>query len=147
MKMSESAKDIFKEETIQFWREGYVTTEGIADWNCHARDSQEKIVFQYIEIHCASGICYYVYENEDGYRMFEADFMKKRFTSYHEFFTTAQLATEQRGSLEWKYYVRHEDSVYRQAALTKARELLQKYKKETAHITILGQYKRQPEND
>lgn len=147
MKMAEPAKNIFKEETIQFWREGYVVTEIITDWNCHAHDSQEKIVFQYIEIQCASGTCYYVYEDEEGYRMFEEDFMKNRFTSYHEFFTTVRPATERRGSLEWKYYVRHEEDVYRQTSLAKARDLLEKYKKEPVHITVLGQYKRQPEND
>lgn len=134
------AKDIFKEETIDFWREGFVMKEALSDWNCHVCATNEKVVFQYIEICCESGACYYVYDDEKGYDLFEKNFMSNRFTSYHEFFTTKQLAVEKRGDLQLKYYVRHEDEVYRFTSLDTARELLQDYKQENPRITVFGQY-------
>lgn len=133
-------KDIRKEENIRGYREGIVTKEVLADWNCHVSSTNEKEVFRYIEIICESGAHYYVYEDEQGYAVFEKDFMSNRFTSYHEFWTTEELAVEERGSLKLKYYVRHSDEVYRFTKLENAREMLREYEQLPPRITVLGQY-------
>ena len=136
-------KDIMKEENITGYREGMVTKEALADWNCHVSSTNEKVVFQYIEIFCESGARYYVYDDEKGYPFFESNFMSNRFTSYHEFWTTDELAEEERGALILKYYVRHTEDVYRFTPLDKAREMLQEYKLLPPRITVLGQYDRE----
>lgn len=135
-------KDIMKEEKITGYREGIVTKEALADWNCHVSSTNEKEVFRYIEIFCESGAHYYVYDDEQGYIIFENDFMSNRFTSYHEFWTTSELATEKRGSLELKYFVRHTEDVYRFTPLETAREMLREYKRLPSRFTVLGQYDR-----
>ena len=86
------------EEKIEGYREGIVVKEALADWNCHVAATNEKEVFRYIEIFCENGVRYYVYEDEKGYALFEKNFMSNRFTSYHEFWTTDELAVEQRGA-------------------------------------------------
>lgn len=130
-------------EKIEGYREGIVTKEALADWNCHVASSCEKEVFHYIEIICEQGVRYYVYDDEKGYALFEKNFMSNRFTSYHEFWTTDELAVEERGALELKYYVRHSDEVYRFTPLAEAREMLKEYKQLPVRITVLGQYDRE----
>lgn len=134
------AKNIFEEETITFWREGNVVKGTIETSGCCGCMSREEVAFSYIEICCESGMNYYVYDDEKAYDEFEKSFLSKRFTSYHEFFTTKELAVEERGSLRLKYYVRHNDDVYRFTALDVAREKLKDYPKEETKITVLGQY-------
>lgn len=131
------------EEKIEGYREGIVAKEALADWNCHVAATNEKEVFRYIEIFCENGVRYYVYEDEKGYALFEKNFMSNRFTSYHEFWTTDELAVEQRGALELKYYVRHGENVYRFTPLATARELLKEYEQFPMRITVLGQYDRE----
>lgn len=136
-------KDIMKDETITGYREGVVTKEALSDWNCHVTASNEKEVFRYIEIFCESGAHYYVYEDEQGYALFEKNFMSNRFTSYHEFWTTKELAVEERGALALKYYVRHPEEVYRFTPLATAREMLKEYEQLPPRITVLGKYDRE----
>ena len=134
------------EEKIEGYREGIVVKEALADWNCHVAATNEKEVFRYIEIFCENGVRYYVYEDEKGYALFEKNFMSNRFTSYHDFWTTDELAVEQRGALELKYYVRHDENVYRFTPLETAREMLKEYEQFPMRVTVLGQYDREAKN-
>lgn len=133
-------KDIMKEEKIIGFRESVVLHEALTNWCCHACVQPVEEVFRYIEILCESGNHYYVYDNKEGYDFFEQDFMSKRFTAYHEFWTTKQMAVEERGTLQLKYFVRHRDHVYRFTPLERARELLKDYPELEGHMTVLGQY-------
>lgn len=133
-------KDIFGQESIIAYRESVVVKDELTNWCCHARITDGKEVFRYIQILCKSGTNYYVYDNIEGYDLFEQDFVSKRFTAYHEFWTTKEVAVEERGALQLNYYVRHSDEVYRFTPLEKARELLKDYPQWEGHITVLGQY-------
>ena len=88
------------EEKIEGYREGIVVKELIFRTNLllYIEDTIQKAlklqlpystfasqeVFRYIEIFCENGVCYYVYEDEKGYALFEKNFMSNRFTSYHD---------------------------------------------------------------
>lgn len=133
-------KDIWEQEVIIGYREGLVTKEVLADWNCHATTDNTKIVFRYLEIFCESGERYYVYEDEKGYQVFEKNFMSNRFTSYHEFWTTDEKAVEDRGALQLTYFIRHTEESYRLTPLTEARQMLQQYTLLPPRVTVLGQY-------
>lgn len=133
-------KDIMGEEIIVGYRESVVVKEELTNWCCHACVIGDKEVFRYIEIICESGTSYFVYDNKEGYDFFEQDFMSKRFTAYHEFWTTKQMAVEERGTLQLKYFVRHSDDVYRFTPLERVRELLKDYPELEGHMTVLGQY-------
>ena len=61
---------------------------------CPSQGTEE--VFSYIEVVYQNGNRHYFYENEAGFKRFETDFYEKRFTSFHEFWTTEDLAEEKR---------------------------------------------------
>ena len=104
------------------------------------------VMFEYIEVEYDDGSHKFYYEDEREYEHFESNFHSKRFTSYHEFFTTEELAVEKRGSLELKYYVRRGGDDYEIMSLAdKKLELAElEGKGLISHvpnrITIYGQY-------
>ena len=100
----------------------------------------EKEIFSYLELISADGTRKYVYENQEGYEMFEENFMSKRFTSFHEFFTTEEAAFEERGSLKLKYYVRRPETDYEIASLAAKEEELKNVPKLPERVTVYGKY-------
>ena len=106
----------------------------------------DSIIFEYIEVEYEDGSCKFYYENEREFEHFESNFKSKRFTSYHEFFTTEEPAVEKRGSLELKYYVRRSSCDYEIVTLSdKKQELADLEEKglirhDDNRITVYGQY-------
>lgn len=104
------------------------------------------VMFEYIEVEYEDGTHRFFYENESEFAHFESNFVSKRFTSYHEFFTTQESAVEKRGSLELKYYVRRSPEDYEIVSLAdKKRELSELEEKRLVsraqnRVTIYGQY-------
>ena len=108
------------------------------------------VMFEYIEVEYEDGNRRFFYENESEFAHFESNFKSKRFTSYHEFFTTEEPAIEKRGSLELKYFVRRSLDDYEKVSLEdKKRELAELEKnglitQTQNRITIYGQYDVEP---
>lgn len=106
----------------------------------------DSVMFEYIEVVYEDGESRFFYENESAFVHFESNFNSKRFTSYHEFFTTKELAVEKRGSLELKYYVRRESSAYEQVSLLAKKQELSELEEQglLSHaqnrITVYGKY-------
>ena len=69
------------------------------------RKSIPALIFSYIEVIYKDGNRHYFYENQTGFDRFEKDFYDKRFTSFHEFWTTEELAEEKRDLFSFRYYV------------------------------------------
>lgn len=105
-----------KEES---YRIGYVTKQEMTIYACCRLVPKDDIIFEYIEVEYEDSSHKFFYEDEEGFEHFERNFVSKRFTSYHEFFTTSELATEKRGSLEFKYYVRRSNECYEKTNIEK----------------------------
>lgn len=141
-------KDIMKDEVILWYREGVVTKGALVNMCCCHTSSDDALeMFRYIEIACESGAHYFVYDNPEGYVEFEQNFVSNRFTSYHEFFTTEELAIEERGALKLKYFVRHSDDVYRFTPLDVAKEKLKEFELLPTKYTALGQYEKEAKRE
>lgn len=125
---------------IKAYREGIVYLRQLEQCGCcHMNEVLEEI-FRYIEVMYEDGTRSYIYEDKKGYQMFEDDFMAKRFTSFHEFFTTEELAVELRGTLKLKYYVRRPQEAYCVAGLEEKLNELDAVEKLKDRITIYGKY-------
>lgn len=110
-----------KEKTYRF---GYVIKQEMTVYACCRLIPRDNSIFDYIEVEYEDGSHKFFFENEEGFEHFERNFRSKRFTSYHEFFTTEELAIEERGSLKLKYYVRRGEECYEKVDLkAKAGEL------------------------
>lgn len=103
-----------KEKAFRF---GYVIKQEMTVYACCRLIPKDNSIFDYIEVEYEDGSHHFFFENEEGHDHFERNFVSKRFTSYHEFFTTEELAIEKRGSLELKYYVRRDDDCYEKVNL------------------------------
>lgn len=131
---------------VKAYRVGQVTRDEMTIYACCNLVPKEKVILEYIEVEFSDGSHKFYYEDAEGFEHFEKNFVSKRFTSYHEFFTTDELAIENRGSLKLKYYVRRDESSYERVNLTeKARELDELAKQGLAQklnnrITVYGQY-------
>ncbi|MGN0342372.1 MAG: hypothetical protein ACI4DO_06220 [Roseburia sp.] len=128
-------------ENLASYREGIVTQHEVK-LHCCSCILDECNLFSYIELLYQDGSRHFVYEDEEGFKKFEKNFMDNRFTSFHEFFTTEELAVEQRGDLSFKYYVRRDPSDYTIANLADILKELADYPKTDARITTLGSYDR-----
>lgn len=128
-------------ENVVSYREGIVTNHEVK-LNCCSCVLDECVLFSYLEIRYEDGSRHFVYQDEEGYRKFEKNFMDNRFTSFHEFFTTEELAVEQRGDLSFKYYVRRDPSDYTVADLAETMKKLEKYPKANTRTATLGSYDR-----
>ena len=106
----------------------------------------DSVMFEYIEVEYEDGTHKFYYENTSEFEHFESNFKSKRFTSYHEFFTTEELAIEKRGSLELKYYVRRDLGDYEIVSLNDKKQELAALEEQglvlraSDRITIYGQY-------
>lgn len=96
----------FSPENISAWREGHVMNDIVFNLGCCCPGQGTEEVFSYIEVIYKDGNRHYFYENQTGFDRFEKDFYDKRFTSFHEFWTTEEAAEEKRDLFSFRYYVR-----------------------------------------
>ena len=113
----------FSPETISAWREGHVMNDIVFNLGCCCPGQGTEEVLSYIEVILKNGERHYFYENQAGFDRFEKDFYDKRFTSFHEFWTTDQAAEEKRDLFSFRYYVRRPESSYTKLSLTEMDEL------------------------
>ena len=99
-------------ENISAWREGHVMNDIVFNLGCCCPGQGTEEVFSYIEVIYKDGNRHYFYENQTGFDRFEKDFYDKRFTSFHEFWTTEELAEEKRDLFSFRYYVRRPEDAY-----------------------------------
>ena len=128
------------------YRIGQVIKQGATSCGWLRLVPVDMVMFEYIEVEYEDGSRKYFYENEKEFEHFESNFVSKRFTSYHEFFTTDKLDVEKRGSLQLKYYVRRDSSDYEIVKLSEKKSELAKLEENglISHIknrvTMYGHY-------
>ena len=110
-------------ENISAWREGHVMNDIVFNLGCCCPGQGTEEVFSYIEGIYKDGNRHYFYENQTGFDRFEIDFYDKRFTSFHEFWTTTELAEEKRDLFSFRYYVRRPEDTYTHLTTSEMDEL------------------------
>ena len=110
-------------ENVSAWREGHVMNDIVFNLGCCCPGQGTEEVFSYIEVIYKDGNRHYFYENQTGFDRFEKDFYDKRFTSFHEFWTTTELAEEKRDLFSLRYYVRRPEDAYTHLTTSEMDEL------------------------
>lgn len=110
-------------ENISAWREGHVMNDIVFNLGCCCPGQGTEEVFSYIEVIYKDGNRHYFYENQTGFDRFEKDFYDKRFTSFHEFWTTEEAAEEKRDLFSFRYYVRRPEDAYTHLTTSEMDEL------------------------
>lgn len=110
-------------ENVSAWREGHVMNDIVFNLGCCCPGQGTEEVFSYIEVIYKNGKRHYFYENQTGFDRFEKDFYDKRFTSFHEFWTTEELAEEKRDLFSFRYYVRRSEDAYTHLTTSEMDEL------------------------
>lgn len=110
-------------ENISAWREGHVMNDIVFNLGCCCPGQGTEEVFSYIEVIYKDGNRHYFYENQTGFDRFEKDFYDKRFTSFHEFWTTKEAAEEKRDLFSFRYYVRRSEDAYTHLTTSEMDEL------------------------
>lgn len=105
----------------KYYRLGHVLKKVESNLGCCHHTYVDCCMFDYIEVVYEDGLHKFFYEDEKEFEHFESNFVSKRFTSYHEFFTTDELAVEDRGFVKLKYYTRLSADSYEKVDL-KAKE-------------------------
>lgn len=113
----------FSPENISAWREGHVMNDIVFNLGCCCPGQGTEEVFSYIEVIYKDGNRHYFYENQTGFDRFEKDFYDKRFTSFHEFWTTKEAAEEKRDLFSFRYYVRRSEDAYTHLTTSEMDEL------------------------
>ena len=113
----------FSPENISAWREGHVMNDIVFNLGCCCPGQGTEEVFSYIEVIHKDGNRHYFYENQTGFDRFEKDFYDKRFTSFHEFWTTVEAAEEKRDLFSFRYYVRRPEDAYTHLTTSEMDEL------------------------
>ena len=113
----------FSPENISAWREGHVMNDIVFNLGCCCPGQGTEEVFSYIEVIHKDGNRHYFYENQTGFDRFEKDFYDKRFTSFHEFWTTEEAAEEKRDLFSFRYYVRRPEDAYTHLTTSEMDEL------------------------
>lgn len=111
-------------DTVSAYREGHVMNNIVCNLGCCCPSQDVEEIFSYIEVIDQNGGRHFYYEDQKGYDRFEADFHQRRFTSFHEFWTTEEAAEEQRGLFSFRYYVRRPESCYTKLPLAEIRSQL-----------------------
>lgn len=127
---------------IESYRMGIVMSNCLQHWNCCVPRTGDEEHFRYIDVIYSDGSHKFIYDDDKGYSRFLENFHKNRFTSFHEFFTTEELAIEQRGALGLKYYVLRGDDDYIKMSIVEGLEKLSAYKQLPDRITVLSEYDR-----
>ncbi len=130
------------EPEIESYREGILMSNRLQNWNCCVPRTGDEEHFRYIEVIYKDGTHKFIYSDDAGYERFLESFHRNRFTSFHEFFTTEELAVEHRGALALKYYVRREESDYVKMPLEEARKKLAGCTRLADRVTVLGEFDR-----
>ena len=110
-------------ENVSAWREGHVMNDIVFNLGCCCPGQGTEEVFSYIEVIYKDGNRHYFYENQTGFDRFEKDFYDKRFTSFHEFWTTEEAAEEKRDLFSFRYYVRRSEDAYTHLTTSEMDEL------------------------
>lgn len=110
-------------ENVSAWREGHVMNDIVFNLGCCCPGQGTEEVFSYIEVIYKDGNRHYFYENRTGFDRFEKDFYDKRFTSFHEFWTTEEAAEEKRDLFSFRYYVRRQEDAYTHLTTSEMDEL------------------------
>lgn len=110
-------------ENVSAWREGHVMNDIVFNLGCCCPGQGTEEVFSYIEVIYKDGNRHYFYENQTGFDRFEKDFYDKRFTSFHEFWTTEEAAEEKRDLFSFRYYVRRSEYAYTHLTTSEMDEL------------------------
>lgn len=113
----------FSPENISAWCEGHVMNDIVFNLGCCCPGQGTEEVFSYIEVIYKDGNRHYFYENQTGFDRFEKDFYDKRFTSFHEFWTTKEAAEEKRDLFSFRYYVRRSEDAYTHLTTSEMDEL------------------------
>ena len=113
----------FSPENISAWREGHVMNDIVFNLGCCCPGQGTEEVFSYIEVIYKDGNRHYFYENQTGFDRFEKDFYDKRFTSFHELWTTEEAAEEKRDLFSFRYYVRRSEDAYTHLTTSEMDEL------------------------
>lgn len=113
----------FSPENVSAWREGHVMNDIVFNLGCCCPGQGTEEVFSYIEVIYKDGNRHYFYENQTGFDRFEKDFYDKRFTSFHEFWTTEEAAEEKRDLFSFRYYVRRSEDAYTHLTTSEMDEL------------------------
>ncbi|MBO5489065.1 MAG: hypothetical protein J5972_04075 [Eubacterium sp.] len=124
---------------LKNYRIGIVMKDEVCLSCCSATCNQVE-VFRYLELIDENGDREFVYEDEEGYRSFEENFMNNRFTSFHEFFTTEETAMQERGILQLKYYVRRGKECYRKESIEEVLNTLDTSLRLPDRETMWGKY-------
>lgn len=134
--------NLLSENKIASYREGHVINDIVCNVGCCVPYEDYEEIFRYIELICTDGSRLYLYDNQTGFSRFEEDFHKRRFTSFHEFWTTDVLADEKRGLFTFKYYIRHTADSYLVENVANALQLLHTVNRLPDRITSFHNYDR-----
>lgn len=110
-------------ENVSAWREGHVMNDIVFNLGCCCPGQGTEEVFSYIEVIYKDGNRHYFYENQTGFDRFKKDFYDKRFTSFHEFWTTEEAAEEKRDLFSFRYYVHRSEDAYTHLTTSEMDEL------------------------
>lgn len=124
---------------VKEYHEGIIT-KAVLERCCCTVLLGEDVALRYIVATLESGEQKLIYEDEEKFRRVERDFHENRFTSYHELFTTKELAEEEKFGRKFKYYVRFTEDMYVQMNIDEAMEALTDCTKGEDVVTALGKY-------
>lgn len=130
----------------KYYRLGHVLKQVESNLGCCHHTYVDFCFFDYIEVVYEDGLHKFFYEDEKEFEHFERNFVSKRFTSYHEFFTTDEPAVEDRGFMKLDYFVRLGKDSYEKVDLKAKENELEalladgKVEKVNDRITKYGEY-------
>lgn len=136
----------------KYYRLGHVLKKEESNLGCCHHTYIDCCMFDYIEVVYEDGVHKFFYEDEKEFGHFERNFVSKRFTSYHEFFTTEEPAVEDRGFMKLNYFVRLGADSYEKVDLKAMEEKLDamavegSVEKVNDRITMYGEYDRTVNN-
>lgn len=132
----------FTTDGIRAWREGSVTNDIATHLYCCVPRHDTEEVLHYIEVMYEDGGRLFLYEDENGYERFSDDFDKRRFTAFHEFWTTEETGEEDRGGISLKYYIRRPEEDHLLTSLQDARAALAPFPQLADRMTTFHRYDR-----
>ena len=136
---------MFNGKEIAWYRNGEVIRTSLRAAGCCRLVEKPTVCFEYIRVVFADGEEKLIYEDTEGKKFVEDNFVANRFTSYHEFFTTKEEAIEDRDVVQLTYYIRRPEEDYVIMKLDEAREILKEAKQEETTTTTIGEYLNCPE--
>ncbi len=133
----------FNIDNIVSYRQGIVLKVHFCNLGCCHRSIEDGMVFNYIEMRDKDDNLFFAYEDQNMYKEYEANFHSKRFTSFNEFFTTEEIATDDKSGFPLKYYIRRPETDYIITSISDLQEKLEGLpdcEKKADRITHWGEY-------